>query len=51
MSHEPEPGADVRRRHRWASLGWEAWGLGASMGTAAAALMLLMALVFMLRFA
>ncbi|HET9322693.1 MAG TPA: hypothetical protein VFO03_02365 [Gaiellaceae bacterium] len=42
---------ELKRRHPWASLGWEMWGLGASMGTLAAVLMLLMALAFMLRFA
>ena len=52
MSHDPEqPRKDVKRRHPWASMGWELWGLGASMGSAAAALMLLLALIVMLRFA
>jgi hypothetical protein len=54
VSHveEPDPkGEDVKKRHPWASMGWELWGMGASMGTAAAALMLLIALIFMLRFA
>jgi hypothetical protein len=52
VSEEPEEQRDeVKRRHPWASMGWELWGLGASMGTLAAALMLLMALALMLRFA
>ena len=54
MSHDPESEQkpeEVKKRHPWAAMGWELWGMGASMGTAAAALMLLMALVFMLRFA
>ena len=46
-----EPRAEVKRRHPWAAMGWELWGLGASMGSVAAAVMLLIALVFMLRFA
>jgi hypothetical protein len=52
VTHAPEEkGAEVKKRHPWAAMGWELWGMGASMGTAAAALMLLIALVFMLRFA
>jgi hypothetical protein len=48
---QEEPDSEVKKRHPWAAMGWELWGMGASMGSAAAALMLLMALVFMLRFA
>jgi hypothetical protein len=52
LSHDPEAKrAEVKRRHPWASMGWELWGLGASMGSVAAAVMLLLALVVMLRFA
>jgi hypothetical protein len=52
VSHDPgRPREEVKRRHSWASMGWELWGLGASMGSAAAAVMLLLALVIMLRFA
>jgi hypothetical protein len=52
VSQDPEqPRAAVKRRHPWAAMGWEVWGLGASMGSAAAAVMLLIALVVMLRFA
>jgi hypothetical protein len=56
VSHNPEPEStekaeEVKKRHPWAAMGWEVWGMGASMGSAAAALMLLIALIFMLRFA
>jgi hypothetical protein len=52
VSHDPEARRpEVKRRHPWASMGWELWGLGASMGSAAAAVMLLVALIVMLRFA
>jgi hypothetical protein len=52
VSHDHEaPRDEAKRRHPWASMGWELWGLGASMGSAAAAVMLLFALVVMLRFA
>jgi hypothetical protein len=38
----------VRRRHRWASLGWDLYGLMALMNAAAIAVILLVAMIFML---
>jgi hypothetical protein len=39
---------ETRRRHRWASFGWDLYALGSLLNAAAVALILVVALIFML---